>query len=180
MGHNLIQQGLVLKIDNKFMELLTKQPEYQIWSQIKQRTRNVNCKKYDSYGGRGINMCDEWYNSYQSFIDDVGRRPDKEHSLDRIDNDGDYKPGNCRWVTAKIQNLNKRTSAIVNTGDVFGKLTVVCEVEGKLRNNEKTRIRRYFLVKCECGKEKTIRMDKLRQRQNQSCGERSCNKYAPI
>ncbi len=162
------------------MEILSKQPEYQIWSQIKQRCRNPKNKKYLSYGGRGIEMCDRWYNSYLLFIEDMGRRPDNKHSLDRINNDGNYEPGNCRWVTAEIQNFNKRTTAVVNPGDVFGKLTVVCEVEGKFRNNEKTRIRRYFLVRCECGREKTIRMDKLRQRQNQSCGERSCNKYAPL
>lgn len=163
------------------MEIISKQPEYQIWSQIKQRTRNVNSKKYESYGGRGIEMCDRWYNSYQSFIDDMGRRPDSKHSLDRINNDGNYEPGNCRWVTAKIQNLNKRTTAVINPGDVFGKLTVIKELESQLRNTvDGNHFRRYFLVKCECGKEKSIRMDKLRQRQNQSCGDRSCNKYAPI
>jgi hypothetical protein len=57
---------------------------------------------------------------------------------------------------------------------------VVSETEGKIRNTNPNSIRRYFIVRCECGKEKSIRMDKLRLRKNQSCGERSCNKYAPI
>ena len=53
------------------MEKSSKQPEYQVWSQIKQRCRNIKCKKYKSYGGRGIEMCDRWYDSYQSFIDEL-------------------------------------------------------------------------------------------------------------
>jgi hypothetical protein len=162
------------------MEKSSKQPEYQVWSQIKQRCRNIKCKKYKSYGGRGIEMCDRWYDSYQSFIDDMGNRPDNKHTLDRINNDGNYEPGNCRWVTSKIQNLNKRTTAIINPGDVFGKLTIIGENESKIRNIDGNHVRRYFQVRCECGREKSIRLDNLRQRKNQSCGERSCNKYGPI
>jgi hypothetical protein len=79
--------------------------------------------------------------------------------------------------------MNKTTSADVKPGDVFGNLTVLYEAEGLLRENEGARIRRVFRVKCQCGHEKNIRMDKLRLNGrngvNQTCGNRSCNKYAP-
>jgi len=84
--------------------------EYTIWQGIKDRCHNVNSKQYADYGGRGITVCDEWRNSYQSFLSYVGRRPSRSLSLDRIDNDGGYKPGNVRWATAKTQMRNRRQS----------------------------------------------------------------------
>lgn len=159
------------------------QPEYQIWSQMKGRCLNKNNKKYPDYGGRGITVCERWTEKgtgYMNFIEDLGYRPTDKHSIGRIDNDGNYEPSNCRWETREEQDYNKRTTANVNPGDVFGKLTVLYETEGKVRNTNPNSERRYFKVKCECGEEKPIRLDKLRQRKNQSCGNRSCNKYAPI
>ena len=159
----------------------SKQPEYHIWAQMRQRCNNPKSKKYPDYGGRGIRVCDEWNqsSSYPTFIRDMGPRPSLKHSLGRIDNDGMYTPINCRWELPVEQNFNKRSTAQVISGDVFGKLTVLYEIEGKIRNTHPNSLRRYFQVKCECGKEKSIRMDKLRQRNNQSCGDISCNKYAP-
>jgi hypothetical protein len=84
--------------------------EYNIWADIKQRCRNKDDKGYPNYGGRGIKMCDEWYNSFELFLKDVGVRPSPEHSLDRINNDGDYEPSNCRWATRDVQSRNKRTN----------------------------------------------------------------------
>ena len=159
---------------------ISEQPEYQIWAQMKQRCNNPNHGNYSNYGGRGIVVCEQWLNSYSNFIGDMGNRPTDNHSIERKDVNGPYSPENCLWIPLKEKQLNKRDSAVINVGDVFGKLTVLCEVEGKVRNTKPNSLRRYFKVMCECGSETDIRMDKLRQRSNQSCGNRSCNKYAPI
>ena len=160
--------------------ILSKQPEYQIWAQMKQRCHNPKNKKYPNYGARGIFVCDRWKSSYLNFIEDMGPRPSDKHSIERTDVNGPYTPDNCIWLLISEQPWNRTDSAEVNPGDTFGKLTVLYETEGKIRNTNPNATRRYFKVKCECGSEKDIRMDKLRQRQNQSCGNRSCNKYAPI
>jgi hypothetical protein len=165
---------------------VTKQKEYMIWSQMKGRCSNENNKKYPNYGGRGIKVCDRWTapgTGYHAFIEDMGYKPTDRHSIERIDVDGDYEPSNCKWIPIGEQQMNKTTSADVKPGDVFGNLTVLYEAEGLLRENKGARIRRVFRVKCQCGHEKNIRMDKLRLNGrngvNQTCGNRSCNKYAP-
>lgn len=79
---------------------------YVVWSNMIQRTRNPNNPAWDSYGGRGITVCAEWAD-YTNFLADMGERP-PGLSLDRIDNDGNYEPGNCRWATWSQQRLNQR------------------------------------------------------------------------
>lgn len=85
-----------------------KSTEYTVWSGMKQRCHNPQCAHYFRYGGRGIKVCQRWKKSFAGFLQDVGPRPSREHSLDRIDNDGDYEPTNCRWATKDEQGLNKR------------------------------------------------------------------------
>ena len=85
-------------------------PEYNLWSKIKQRCYNANNISYQNYGGRGIKMANEWYNSFNSFYSYIGKRPSSRHSLDRIDNNGNYEPGNVRWATIHEQCANKRTN----------------------------------------------------------------------
>lgn len=91
-------------------------PEYRILYAIHTRCTNKNIINYRNYGGRGISICDRWFigdgvkSHIECFIDDMGLRPSKKHSIDRIDNDGDYAPGNCRWVTSKEQARNQRTN----------------------------------------------------------------------
>lgn len=86
--------------------------EYRAWKHIRKRCYSVNCKDYKDYGGRGIRVCERWLESFQNFLNDMGNAPSKDLSIDRIDNDGDYEPNNCRWATTIEQAGNKRKSII--------------------------------------------------------------------
>ena len=87
------------------------------WKDILHRCFNPKLKRYDDYGGRGITVCDRWAKSYDAFLEDMGPRPIGK-SIDRIDNNGDYEPGNCRWATRKQQNRNKRNNIYVQLGEL--------------------------------------------------------------
>ena len=86
--------------------------EYIAWKAIKQRCYNPNTKFYYLYGGRGITVCDRWLEpegrGYINFLNDMGRKPSSQHSIDRINVDGNYEPSNCRWATPKEQRNNQR------------------------------------------------------------------------
>jgi hypothetical protein len=82
-------------------------PEYRIYTGMIARCKNPHATSYDRYGGRGIKVCDRWLEDFKNFYDDIGPRPSTRHSIDRIDNDGDYEPGNCRWATSDQQARNK-------------------------------------------------------------------------
>lgn len=84
--------------------------EYVVWQGMKRRCTDPNNKRYKDYGGRGIRVCAEWLHSFEAFLAHAGKRPSMEHTIDRINNDGHYEPGNVRWVTRAEQNRNKRRS----------------------------------------------------------------------
>ena len=90
----------------------TSLPEYKNWSAIYDRCYNKNLLHYSNWGGRGIRMCDRWKNSFKSFYEDMGPKPGPEYSIDRIDNDGDYCPENCRWATHEQQIQNSRVAKL--------------------------------------------------------------------
>jgi hypothetical protein len=86
---------------------------YRVWAKMISRCFNKDDRNYRRYGARGITVCDRWRNSFESFFADMGRRPTQDHSIDRINNDGNYEPTNCRWATRDEQAVNRRTNRIV-------------------------------------------------------------------
>lgn len=84
---------------------------YRIWSGMKDRCCNPNSKYWKNYGGRGISVCDDWKTSFESFYEwSMDNGYTQELTLDRVNNDGNYEPSNCRWATMKEQSNNKRTN----------------------------------------------------------------------
>jgi hypothetical protein len=101
-----LEKETVKKVNTKHGKSKTR--EHNIWSGLKQRCLNKKNNHYKNYGARGILISQKWLYSFESFILDVGIAPSKNHSLDRINNDGNYEPGNCRWATREEQNNNSR------------------------------------------------------------------------
>jgi len=104
--------------------------EYGTWKGIKQRCNNINNHAYKDYGGRGITVCDRWLNSFENFLADMGRKPTPQHSLDRINNNGNYEPSNCRWATRTEQNRNTRANVRIMFQGEMRCLAEVAEISG--------------------------------------------------
>lgn len=84
--------------------------EWRVWVGIKTRCTNSNVKAYHRYGGRGITMCQRWQQSFQAFYADMGPKPSPSHSIERINNDGNYEKANCQWATPTKQSRNRRSN----------------------------------------------------------------------
>lgn len=89
-------------------------PEYRAWRNAKDRCHNPRNRQFANYGARGIVVAAEWRDSFEAFYAHVGARPSSSHSIDRINNDLGYEPGNVRWVIQKVQARNRRTNRLVN------------------------------------------------------------------
>lgn len=85
-------------------------PEYKVWRCMRNRCNDPNATSYENYGGRGVRVCAEW-DDYAAFLAALGPRPSAAHTLDRINPNGNYEPGNCRWVTRDIQQFNRRAKS---------------------------------------------------------------------
>lgn len=87
--------------------------EYRAWVHMKTRCSNPNYPMFHRYGGRGIKVCDEWMSNFESFLRDMGESPSDEHSLERLDTDGNYEPSNCVWATQREQQNNRGNNRII-------------------------------------------------------------------
>lgn len=95
----------------KHGEAIIRTIEYNAWQAMRERCENANHPEYKNYGGRGISVCDRWWD-YENFLADMGRKPSPELTLGRIDNDGDYIPENCKWVSPAEQIQNTRRTKL--------------------------------------------------------------------
>lgn len=92
--------------ERKRTHAMSKSPEYRIWQSMKDRCGNPTSGGYRRYGGRGIKVCERWLESFENFFSDMGKRPTRKHSINRINNDGNYDPDNCEWATGREQSRN--------------------------------------------------------------------------
>lgn len=108
---------------------MSRHPLYRTWSGIITRCYNKNDPSYVDYGGRGVEVCDRWLESFENFYRDMGEKPSAEYQIDRMDNDGPYSPENCHWVEPRVNQQNKRNSLVVTLkGETFGSVLHAAEV----------------------------------------------------
>ena len=131
---------------------------YYAWERILQRCENPKRSGYKNYGGRGISVCEKWH-KFENFFSDMGHPPTPTHSIDRINNNGNYEPNNCRWATAKEQNNNSRSNNFVEFNGQRKTLTQWSEIIGISRHTLRQRLKWWpvekaftvpvYKIKCE-------------------------------
>lgn len=126
---------------------LTNSKIYGVWCGIKRRCYNKNEKSYKDYGGRGINVCDRWLNSFQNFYDDMNEGYKEGLEIDRKDNSGNYCKSNCRWVTREKNSKNKRTTVMIEYNGVKLPMSEFCAKFKIPYGNFQMRLHRGMTVK---------------------------------
>jgi len=114
-------------------------PGYQSWQCMKQRCSNPKAKAWPDYGGRGITVCDRWFNSYADFISDMGYPPEGM-SIERINNNLGYFPENCKWATRSEQQLNRRNNVVLVIEGIDHKLYDLVKISGMNPRTIKRRV----------------------------------------
>lgn len=115
--------------------------EYNTWRALKERCLNPAFNSYRNYGARGIHVDEEWKNSFEKFIDDMGPKPAPDYTIDRIDVNGDYCKDNCKWASTKEQSTNRRNTIRV---DIHGEALTLPEIAERTGINIKTIQKRYY------------------------------------
>ena len=121
--------------------LMTGSSEYGIWGNMLYRCNTETSPLYHLYGGRGVSVSDSW-NSFDTFISDMGKRPSDGHSIDRIDVNGNYCKENCRWATKKEQSRNRTNSVYIFIDGRKLQVDDYCEIYGVSKMAIKNRVRR--------------------------------------
>lgn len=124
-------------------KIVADDPLYNVWSGMNERCRNA--ERYPNYAGRGIRVCDRWLD-FKLFRIDVSPRPSIDHTLDRIDNDGNYEPGNCRWATYTEQGRNRSTNVLIIYNGVTNNLSKWAELTGLNRSSISGRLKRGWSI----------------------------------
>lgn len=104
-------------------------PTWRSWNAMRRRCRDENGNRFDRYGARGITVCDRWQD-FAAFLEDLGEKPGPGYSLERIDNDRGYEPGNVRWATTKEQARNRRSSRMIEYNGQMMTMAQACEEAG--------------------------------------------------
>lgn len=118
---------------------------FEAWRRMLNRCQNPNCKEYNYYGGRGITVCDHWRNSFENFLADMGEKP-KGLSIDRIDNNGNYCPENCRWANSKEQANNRRSNIQLSYNGKTQNISQWADELGLARGTVSSRLKRGWIV----------------------------------
>lgn len=114
--------------------MLAHPAEYSTWGAMRSRCRNHRSKTFAKYGGRGIQVCERW-DTFENFLADMGPKPSRSHSIDRIDNNGNYEPMNCRWATMKQQVRNRRVTVTI---EMEGRKVAIAEAAERAGLNKQT------------------------------------------
>lgn len=114
---------------------------YRAWVEMRRRCGNPKRASWKDYGGRGITVCDRWQ-SYPEFLADMGYATTSDHRIERINNDGNYEPGNCRWATAKEQANNRRSSHYLTIDGETKTIQEWCDEYGQADTTVHNRLRR--------------------------------------